>query len=89
MKFFTTVTIAASVAALMTAQAVAGTIAPLAAGKPAGVQKAQVEGSLLIPLAIGAAAVGILVAATSGGNGDLKTSPVANPPTTTSTGTTG
>lgn len=84
MKFFTTVTLAASVAALMTAQAVAGTVAPLAPGKPAGVHQAQLSQGLLIPLVIGGAAVGILVAMSGSGNGSLTNSPVA-PAVTTAT----
>lgn len=83
MKFFTTATIAASVAAFMTAQAMAATTAPLLPGKPAGVHQAQTMQSLLIPLAIAGAAVGVIVAATSGGNGDLQTSPTAPAVTTT------
>lgn len=85
MKFFTTATIAASVAAFMTAQAMAATTAPLAPGKPAGVHKAQSTESLLIPLVIAGAAVGIIVAATSGGNGNLTTSPAVPGVTSSST----
>ena len=77
MKFFTTATIAASVAALLSAQALAATTAPLASGKPAGVHSAQNVESLLIPLAIAGVAAGVLIAATSGGNGNLTNSPPA------------
>ena len=84
MKLFTTVTITAAAAALMTAQAVARVTAPLAPGRPAGVHQAQISENLLIPVAIGAVAVGIIIAASSGG-GDLVASQPVSPPTTTTT----
>lgn len=86
MKFFTTVTMAASVAAFLTAQAGAATTAPLAPGKPAGVHHAQSVENWLIPVAIAGAAVGVIIAATSGGNGNLTTSPTAPAITSSSTG---
>lgn len=82
MKFFTTATIAASVAALLSAQALAGTTAPLAAGKPAGVHKAQEVQNWLIPLAVAGAAVGVIVAVSGSGNGNLTNSPAAATVTT-------
>jgi len=87
MKLFTTVTITAAAAVLMTAQAVAGVTVPLAPGKPAGIHQAQISENLLIPIALGAAAAGIIIAASSGGD-DLVGSQPVSPPTTTTTATT-
>jgi hypothetical protein len=77
MRLFIAATVAASLFAtnLLAAEAAA----PLAGGKPAGVQKAQDEGIAPIWFVLGAVVVvGAVVAASSGGN----SVPVTTPPTT-------
>jgi hypothetical protein len=77
MRLFIAATIAASLFA--TNLLAAEVTAPLAAGKPSGVQKAQEEGIAPIWFVLGGAAViGVAVAASSGGN----STPVTTPPTT-------
>ena len=67
--------------ALSTSAALAGDVAPLSAGVPAGVKRAQVSDSTVVYGLLGVGAIaGFVVALTSGSN----SGPVQTAPTTTS-----
>jgi hypothetical protein len=81
MRSITSIVAAATILASSVMAASADTSAPLPAGKPAGVEKAQLAGNgLLILFGLGIVAGGIALIATQGNNGNT----VA---TTTTTGT--
>jgi hypothetical protein len=68
MKIFVTAALAASLIATNLYAAEAVSPAPLPAGKPAGVQKAQLEDSSFWWIAGGVFAAGIIAVAASGGS---------------------
>jgi hypothetical protein len=75
------------VLALSTSAALAGNVAPLAPGAPAGVKHAQASGDTGIYIVVGvAAAVGIAVAVSAGNNAAIVNPPPAAVATTTTTG---
>ena len=72
--------------ALSTSAALAGNVAPLTPGAPAGVKRAQMTGNTPLYIGIGvAAAVGIGLAVSSGDDA----APTPAPPATATTTTTG
>jgi hypothetical protein len=80
MRSFTAVVAAATILASGIMAASADTVSPLPAGKPAGVEKAQLAGNgLLLILGLGIVAGGIVLVTTQGNSG--------NTITTTTTGT--
>jgi hypothetical protein len=75
---------------LLVSSAFAGTnaAAPLAPGKPAGVQKAQAaDNTMLMVLGLGVVAGGIALVASGGGNDNVVTATTTSTSTTTTTGT--
>jgi len=79
MRLFIAATVAASLFATNLSAAETG---PLAAGKPAGVQKADAADATLWWIIGGAVFVGVVAAVASGGGSSTITSPANVPPTT-------